>query len=131
MKHIKTLEDACKALGTTVEEQFPAGAMQHLSDDEKAYREMKLIAKALNLSEDGKVWEPDWSNWDERKYFPWMEVQTSEDNGAGSGFSCFDCDYDGTYTCVGSRLCFRSSELAMYAGKQFADVYKRFWLIGQ
>lgn len=131
MNTIKTLEDACTALGTTVSEQFPAEAMQHLTDDEKAYRELKLIAKALNLSEDGNTWEPDWSDSSEWKYFPWMQVDTSDGNKAGSGFSYYDDVYGRTYSCVGSRLCFRSSELARYAGRQFADVYKRFWLIGQ
>jgi len=131
MNTIKTLEDACTALGTTVEEQFPAEALQHLTDDEKAYRELKLIAKALNLSEDGKAWEPDWSDSSEWKYFPWMRVDTSDGNKAGSGFSYYDCDLDYSDTFVGSHLCFRSEELAMYAGRQFADVYKRFWLIGQ
>jgi hypothetical protein len=127
---IKTVEDACKALGTTVAKEFPAAAMKHLTDDEKAYRELKIIAKALNQS-DGTPWEPDWSNDDEYKYYPWMWVDTEDGNKAGSGFSDTHCVCDCTYASVGSRLCFKTSDLAKYAGKQFAEQYKRFWLISQ
>ncbi len=130
MENIKTIEDACAALGTTVEAQFPADAKKHLTDDELAYRELKIIAKALNQS-DGKAWEPDWSNWNQKKYYPWLEVDTSDGNKAGSGFSDDDYHFDDSLTAVGSRLCFKSSELARYAGRQFADQYKRFWLISQ
>ena len=130
MQNIKTLEDACAALGTTVQEQFPEDAKNHLTDDELAYRELKIIAKALNQS-DGKAWEPDWSDWNQRKFYPWLEVDTSDGNKAGSGFSDCDYDCDYTFTSVGSRLCFKKSELARYAGRQFADQYKRFWLISQ
>lgn len=128
MKKIKTIEDACKALGTTMEQEFPAEAVKLMTDDELAYRELKLITKAINQS-DGTPWEPDWSNWDEYKYYPWMEVDTSDGNKAGSGFSAhgFGCVY--AYTVVGSRLCFKSREMALYAGKQFESIYARFWLI--
>lgn len=130
MKEIQTLNDACKALGTTVEEQFPEAVKTVLTDDELAYRELKLIVKALNQS-DGIAWEPDWSNWDEGKYLPWMEVDTSDGNKAGSGFSYCGYYYVDANAHVGSRLCFKNRELAKYAGQQFADVYKRFWLIAK
>ncbi len=130
MENIKTLEDACAALGTTVQEQFPEEAKKHLTDDELAYRELKIIAKALNQS-DGKAWQPDWSDRNQKKYYPWLEVDTSDGNNAGSGFSDdgYGCGLTGTT--VGSRLCFKTSDLARYAGRQFAEQYKRFWLINQ
>jgi len=48
---------------------------------------------------------------------------------SGSGLA-----YDGygtrvSDTSVGSRLCFKSSELAEYAGRQFQDIYKEFMII--
>ena len=128
--NIKTLEDACVALGTTVAEQFPAEAVKHMTDDEVAYRELKIVAKALNQA-DGTAWEPDWSNDDEVKYFPWMEVDTTDGNKAGSGFSSYVCNFGRARTIVGSRLCFKKRELALYAGKQFSEMYKRFWLISK
>lgn len=130
MENIKTLEDACVALGTTVAEQFPAEAVKHMTDDEVAYRELKIVAKALNQA-DGTAWEPDWSDDNQYKYFPWMEVDTTDGNKAGSGFSDCDYVYDDTFSDVGSRLCFKKRELALYAGKQFSEIYKRFWLISK
>ncbi len=129
-KKIKTLEDACKVLGTTVAEQFSAEVLKVMTPDEVAYREAKIITKALNQF-DGEPWEPDWSNWSEGKYYPWPRVDTSDGNKAGSGFSDFDYDYGRTDASVGSRLCFKSSELAVYALKQFTDTYKRLLLISK
>ncbi|WP_317899445.1 hypothetical protein [Aurantibacillus circumpalustris] len=117
MKKIKTFEDALKALklGFTP----PEG----LSKDELAYMKLKIIAQALN---DG--WKPNWNNWDEWKYYPWFRM--GDDGGSpGVGFS--DNDYGLVYSnsTVGSRLCFKSSELAEYAGKQFEELYKDYYLI--
>ena len=92
----------------------------------QALLKLTIVSRAINfLNNDNKIWEPDWSNSSEYKYYPWMEYK------AGSGFSYCDyvCDY--TVTFVGSRLCFKSLELARYAGKQFADNYARFFLIGK
>ena len=80
---------------------------------------MKLLTKSLN-----EGWEPDWDNSSERKYFPWFNMSSS-----GSGFSFCVCDDWGTHSSVGSRLCFKSSELAKYAGTQFTDIYKEYMLI--
>ena len=85
--------------------------------DEIAYRKIKLIAEALN-----EGWTPDWSNSNERKYLPYFNMGSP----SGSGFS-----YDGyvrwhAHSAVGSRLCFKSRELAEYAGNQFEDIYKEF-----
>lgn len=130
ISNIKTVEDACNLLGTTMEKEFPESVKSQFTDDELAFRELKLIARALN-QEDGTPWEPDWSNWDENKYYPWMRVDTSDGNVAGSGFSDYAYYCGGAVTGVGSRLCFKSSDLAMYAGRQFSDIYKRFWLISK
>jgi hypothetical protein len=61
MKKIKTFEDACKALKIN----FTPAA--DLTKDELAYMKLKIIAKALN-----EGWVPNWNNWDEWKYYPWL-----------------------------------------------------------
>ncbi|MGK0175653.1 MAG: hypothetical protein ACI9AT_002040, partial [Ulvibacter sp.] len=86
-----------------------------LSKDEVGYRVIKLICKSLNQG-----WTPDWSDSSEYKYTPWFEMNGS------SGFRCHVFVSWCTYTHVGSRLCFKSKELAEYAGKQFEEVYKDF-----
>jgi hypothetical protein len=45
---------------------------------------------------------------------------------SGVGFSYVDCVRWLTSSDVGSRLCFKSSELAEYAGKTFESIYKDF-----
>lgn len=127
MKHteIKTFEDACKvrALNPT---HLPDVSMLPEKHQKAivAFYKLTIVAEALNAD-----WTPNFSNWDERKYFPWLEVETTEDNTSGVGFS--DSHYDFTYThaSVGSRLCFKSSELALYAAKQFEDLYKDYLLL--
>ena len=91
---------------------------EDLDKDEIAYILLKMLAKSLN---DG--WVPDWSNSNEYKYVPWFEMKGS------SGFRFYVCDYWHALSAVGSRLCFKSSELAEYAGKQFQDLYKQFMII--
>lgn len=114
---IKTFEDACKATGT--EFNPPKG----LSKDVIAYMKLCIIAKALN-----EDWKPDWHNHDERKYYPWFWMGDPGEKGS-VGFSCSGYDYVSTGSAVGSRLCFKSRGLAIYAGEQFTEIYKEFYLI--
>ena len=47
---------------------------------------------------------------------------------SGGGFSYYDYDDWGAYSDVGSRLCFESSEKAEYAGNQFKELYKAYFV---
>ena len=118
-KRIKTFEEALQAQNVIF--KAPEGA----TPDEIAYMKLKIITKALN-----EGWEPDWNNWSEWKYYPYFKMS---DNGAapGVGFSYFDFGHDLDVSFVGSRLCFKSRELAEYAGKTFASLYKDFLLINK
>lgn len=81
----------------------------------QAWAKMGIIAKALN-----EGWTPDWTNSDQYKYYPWFNMNT------GSGLSYHGYLYVHSYTLVGSRLVFKSEELATYAGQQFIDIYSQF-----
>lgn len=111
---VKTFDDACQALGKNVEEEVRA--MIGLSIDESAYRKLKIIVEALN-----EGWKPDWTNgkWD--KYYPWFNLSS------GSGLRFFGYVDRASGSVVGSRLCYKSSELATYAGTQFIDIYSDFF----
>ncbi|MDR2009922.1 MAG: hypothetical protein LBQ22_05525 [Bacteroidales bacterium] len=119
-KRIKTYPDACEFLKV---EPIVDEVLLKLgfTKDEIAYRKLKTIAKALN-----EGWEPDWTNSNEYKYWPWFIY-----NGASAGFGFAHANYSASYTGtgIGSRLCFKTRELAAYAGKTFEDLYNDFFLI--
>lgn len=122
METIKSFEDACNKVGIDPA-ALPNVSMlpEQMQNALVAQYKLWVIAKALN---DG--WEPDWTNDDEYKYYPWFYMQ---DGSSGLGFSDpgFDDDYAGT--AVGSRLCFKSSELARYAGKTFLELYRQVFVL--
>lgn len=112
---IKTISDIFDYHGINIE-AFYCEHENH-SKDEIAYTILKLLCSALN-----EGWKPDWDNPNELKYYPWFEI------GGSSGFQFNDYDCWRSLSDVGSRLCFKSRELAEYAGKQFTDLYKQFML---
>jgi len=110
---IKTYEDAVKETGRPEKPDF-----SNLPEDLREYFEAQykavVIAEALN-----EGWKADWSNSDQEKWLPWFR-------GLSSGAFVFYVTYYGySIACAGygSRLCFKSDELAEYAGKQFLDIY--------
>lgn len=114
IERIKTYEDACEDLGiqSLSENDFlflPARDRKHAFASHK----LTIIIQALN-----EGWEPNWSNSSEYKYYGWFEY-----TGSGSGFSYGDFNYAVGRSAVGSRLVFKSRELAEYAGKQFISIY--------
>ena len=117
-ERFKTIKDVLQYHGQT-EKQFNQNC-NSLSKDEKAYRLLKMIASALN-----EGWIPDWSNYSEFKYFPWFDMDTS----SASGFAYYGCDDWCSNSNVGSRLCFKSRDLAKYAGQQFEEIYRDFMTI--
>lgn len=101
---VKTFEDACEVLD--ISEAYAAEL--HSID------KLKLIVKALN-----EGWTPDWNNSSQSKYVPWFEWN-------GTAFVCNGYSSWYSRTHVGSRLCFKNSDLAIYAAKQFQDLYNEF-----
>lgn len=117
---VKTFEDACKVVGIENDAKFTLNTDseylgKHLNSV-AAYTKLIIIAAALN-----EGWEPDFSDSNQPKYYPWLKWDP-----AGSGFSFSDFSYGRTHTAVGARLCFKSRELAEYAAKQFKDIYNEF-----
>ena len=123
-KEIKSFDDACKKLGIEVNLPEVSALPEKHRKSVLAFFMLTIIIQAIN---DG--WEPNWNDYNEWKYYAWFEVEASEDNPAGSGFSHSLYDYSFTRTRVGSRLCFKSSELAMYAGTQFEEEYKQLFIL--
>jgi hypothetical protein len=119
---IKTFEDACAALGIDSEKVLPdfLGYPENHRAGMLAHAKLVLIVEALN---DG--WKPDWGDSSQWKYEPWFHMGGS----SGSGFAYDDYDRWLSSSHCGSRLCFKSRELAEYAGGQFKDLYKEYYLL--
>jgi hypothetical protein len=113
MDRVKSFEDACIVLGVSASDII----FSQDSNDEAAYKKIKVIIKALN-----EGWTPDWANDNEWKYYPWFDMSS------GSGLACSVCGNQDSGSNVGSRLCLKSRELAEYAGRQFLDIYKDYFI---
>jgi hypothetical protein len=115
-ERIKTYEDACSELGVTPIDES-ALLNSGFTKDEIVYRKLKTIIKALN-----EGWKPNWRDEKQEKWFPCFAVS--------SGFVFSNAYYDRScaYAGNGLHLCFKSEELAEYAGKQFVGIYKDFIL---
>lgn len=120
-KKVNSFEDACSVLN--IDTNLPDFSMVPEKDRKPliAHYKLTVICEALN---DG--WVPDWSNGDWDKWYPWFDM---DDEGSSGRFS-FSRSVDlGSHSLVGSRLCFKSSELASFAGRQFEDLYRDYFVI--
>ena len=116
-ERIKTYEDACRELDIPLMPERCKG----MTEDETAYYSLKVITKALN-----EGWEPDWTNQEQRKWYPWFEVTGT--NPAGLSCSRTRNAVSYTHAYFGSYLCFKTEALAKYAGTQFIKLYEKYLL---
>jgi len=114
-ERIKTFDDVLKENG--IKPSDFKKSCEGLTADEIAYKQVKEICKAFN-----EGWTPDWTNSSEGKYYPWFKMGSP----SGGGFSYYDCGYWNAYSFVGSRLCYKSSDLAKHSGQLFESIYKDF-----
>jgi hypothetical protein len=119
---IKTFEDACKKVNTDpVKLPDVSGIMEEFAKPIIAAYKLLIIYNAINNG-----WKPDWSNWDQYKYYPWFGVLSS---GFGFSNSIYYCD--GTNAGVGSRLCTDTREKALYIAEHFKAEYQEFFLYSE
>lgn len=150
MERIKTFEDACKELAKRAESNegiailladYESNAGNIKTKGTLAYMKLCIIAAALN-----EGWEPKFAK-GEYRYYPWFYLYTKEqydelddeEKGRVVGRSHNFADalggvvyshayYASSYSDShdGSRLAFRTRELAAYAGKQFTEEWADF-----
>ncbi len=143
-ERIKTFEDACRELGEghpILENIMPTQAPNIgnvLSADLVAYLKLRIIAAALN-----EGWEPQFTT-DERRYYPYFVLYTENEyndlsdeqksrvvfrsNNAAHAYGGVAYAYTSSFSSyanasIGSRLAFKTRELAKYAGEQFIDIW--------
>ena len=141
-ERIKTFEDARSELGSAhpLVEEYETITCRcgGLSTDILAYMKLRIICTALN-----EGWEPQFTK-DEWRCFPWFVLYTQEEiddmdedeksrvvyrgcshadayGGVSGAYAGSDASHTDAY--IGSRLAFKSRELAIYAGKQFIELY--------
>lgn len=138
MERIKTFEDACMELGDNHPFVKEYDSISVGSKDIIAYLKLRIIVAALN-----EGWEPKFTE-DEYRYFPCFYLYTqkeidemSEEDkdravcrsgssaSASGGVAVAHTDYASAYmiASIGSRIAFKTRELAEYAGKQFTEIY--------
>ena len=147
---IKTFEDACNELGSS-HSLVLAYQNTNLRDEEVAkpnkdiiaYMKLRIIVAALN-----EGWKPQFIT-GEYRWFPYFILYTKDEidkmdeetkarvvyrsnsnANANGGVSYAYSNRDSAYVHanIGSRLAFKTEELAEYAGKQFAEIYADFML---
>lgn len=150
-ERVKTYEDAVNELGNDhpLVEAASSAEWRFTNSEDKdiiAYLKLRVIVAALN---DG--WKPQFVP-GEQRWYPWYELISKEDYEAMSddekqerrcvgrsnsnvhaygGLVYSDAFYASSYSYAsyGSRLAFKSEELAKYAGKQFAELFADFCFI--
>ena len=146
-ERIKTFKDACNELGENHPYVDQFIMIEKAYHDEKnigdfiAYLKLRIITAALN-----EGWEPQFTEGEYRWYF-WYDLLTQEEydeldeddksrvvlrsNSYAHAFgglvyaSALNASSH-SHTSIGSRLAFKSRELAEYAGKQFIELWADF-----
>lgn len=111
---VKSFEDACQVLGISTNVPEVKGLPRKHQKAIIANYKLIVIAEALN-----EGWKPNWQDSDEYKYYPWFDMS----NPAGVGGSHTYNTASRTTAHVGSRLCLKNRELAIYFGQTFTDLF--------
>lgn len=111
---VKSFEDACQVLGISTNVPEVKGLPRKHQKAIIANYKLIVIAEALN-----EGWKPNWQDSDEYKYYPWFDMS----NPAGVGYSDTYAAASYTSAFVGSRLCLKNRELAIYFGQTFTDLF--------
>lgn len=121
VQDLNTYTGACEYLGLS-EDNVLVINRKHIKAL-VALSKLFTIAEAWN-KEDGFV--PDFSNKEQRKYFPWFEY-----NRVAAGFVCGCTTWVNTVASatIGSRLCFATRERALAFGNLFEGLYNDFLLM--
>lgn len=147
IERIKSYEDACRELGIKPIDTRVSNQVGDLilDDNTITYMKLRTIVDALN-----EGWKPEFTK-DEYRWYPWFFLYTKEeldymedsekkerrmiDTGdyqteyAGFGSAYSSPAPSNTYAYIGTRLCLKSSELAVYCGKQFIKLWADYNLI--
>lgn len=143
---IKTFADACEKLG--MKEHLLTGSIggdRETQGQAKALYKLLIIQKAMNngvwRDKDGWSYYPYWVLYSKEE-IEYMSEEEKQRKGIRQLFSCVSAFFDGgvgvrcagagyrgaiAYTGSGFPLCFNSEEAALYAAKQFEDLFFQYY----
>ena len=142
---IKTFNDALKELNPfrPLVKEYKALCKADVTENMIAYSRLCIVTAALN-----EGWTPQFVE-EEYRYFPYFRIYSKEEirkmseeeksrvayrssnaADASGGVLYASADFDSAYVGanIGSRLAFKTKELAEYAGKQFTKLYAEYLL---
>ena len=148
-ERVKTFEDACNELGdkhplvSQYYRAFAAFNCEVMTKELFAYLKLRIICAALN-----EGWKPTFDK-EEYRYYVWFYIYTKEEYeklveddkkacrvvgrsssnavaGGGLVFAYASNASSGSNSYSGSRLAFKTRDLAEYCGKQFIDIWVDF-----
>lgn len=144
-ERVKTFEDAVAILGNDHQAviDYYAIADKTCTEDILAFAKLRVIAEALN-----EGWRPKFDG-DECRFYPWFYIYTKAEYEELDEDEKKECRVVGRSHCNasayggivyahangassssvtgnGSRLAFKTRELAEYCGKQFIEIWERF-----
>ena len=144
-ERVKTFDDALAILGNDNQAviDYYAVADKTCTEDILAFAKLRVIAEALN-----EGWKPTFRKGEDR-YYPWFYTYSKSEfdklemyerkrcrvvgRGGYIAFAHYGLVYASavfassySYTYDGSRLAFKTKELAAYCGEQFTDIWADF-----
>ena len=142
---IKTFDDALEELGPnhSLVKEYEAICKADVTENTIVYSRLCVITAAMN-----EGWRPRFVK-EEYRYFPYFYLYTNEEISrmseeeksrvvyrsdyyasayGGVSFAYANYDSASVYAGIGSRLAFKTEELAEYAGKQFTKLYAEYLL---
>ena len=129
MDRVKTFEDACRELNIDPVKWLEENETNKMDAHVLAYLKLCIIAKALRGS-----WKPNWANTDEWKYYPWFKIVPAvvgtASHGSKLGVSVLRSNTVASHSIAycGGALASETEEIAIYFGKQFAEIWKEYLL---
>lgn len=112
---IETVEDALNRVDEPTRQEYIKSIEGFNTPDERAYKDKKLVAKALRGD-----WEPDYEIRSQYKWEPFFYWTP----GSGFVFAGSFCVCADASAGSGSRLCFPNKEMSDYFGKQFIEIHR-------
>lgn len=142
-ERIKTFEDAMMATGMTI--PLSDNQLSYLPKDVIAYMKLRIIAAALNELNETTLEEFPKLTTEEYRYYPWFYFYTQKEvdemdeekkkqlwlwggssdyaSACGLASACSSHAWSGSNSGFSARLAVRTSELAVYFGQQFIDIW--------